>query len=104
MKIVDIYSILSIRESYTRCKLPDEYYLECTTERKLYLCYGNIDKQNSIYSIELLEFGYGRLVTEIKKDIEIIEKWRLSDIQKSIDTLAELGLSSLTNNNPRLCQ
>lgn len=104
MKIVDIYSILSIRESSTRCKLPNEYYLECTTERKLYLCYGDIDKQNSIYSIKLQEFGYDKLITEIKKTVEIIEKWRLSDIQKRIDTLAELGLSSLPNNNPRLCR
>lgn len=35
MKTVDIYSILSLRESHTRCKLPDEYYLECTTEKKI---------------------------------------------------------------------
>lgn len=104
MRIVDIYSILSIRESHTRCKLPYEYYLECTTERKLYLCYGDIDKQYSIYSVELLEFGYDKLVTEIKKTVEIIEKWRLSDIQKRIATLAELGLSSHPNNSPRLCR
>ena len=106
MKIVDIYSILSIRESHTRCKMPDKYYLECNTDKKLYLCYGDINEQNNIYGIELQEFGYKALISEIKNVVTIIEKWRLSDLQKSIDTIAELGLTSLPNKNnkPRLCR
>ena len=44
------------------------------------------------YSVELIGSGYGVLVTEIKKKVELIEEWRLYEIQKSIDTLAECGL------------
>lgn len=104
MKTVDIYSILSLRESHTRCKLPDEYYLECTTEKKLYLCYGDINKNNSRYSIELREQGYSKLISEIKNGVNLIEEWNLEDIQKAIDVIAELGLTSYPNNNPRLCK
>ena len=104
MKIVDIYNILSIRKSHTKCKMPDKYYLKCENDKKLYLCYGDIDRENSIYSIELMEFGYNTLVAEIKDKVNMIEKWKLSDLQKSIDCIAELGLTSYPNNSPRICQ
>lgn len=104
MKIVDIYSILSIRESHTRCNMPNKYYLECTENKKLYLCNGDINKQNSIYSVELMEFGYNALITEIKDKVNMIEKWKLSDLQKAINDIADLGLTSYLNNNPRICK
>lgn len=104
MKTVDIYNILSIRELHTKCKMPDKYYLKCVEDKKLYLCYGDIERENSIYSIELIEFKYKALIAEIKNKVNMIEKWKLLDLQKSIDYITELGLTSYPNNNPRICQ
>ena len=84
--------------------MPDRYYLACTEDKKLYLCYGDINERNSTYGVELNEFGYDALISEIKKTVGTIEKWHLDNLQGAIDCIAELGLTSYPNNSPRLCR
>ena len=50
--------------------MPDRYYLACTEDKKLYLCYGDINERNSTYSVELNEFGYDALISEIRKYLQ----------------------------------
>ena len=62
-----------------------------------------ITAYNSAFE-ELREQGYSKLISEIKNGVNLIEEWNLEDIQKAIDVIAELGLTSYPNNNPRLCK
>lgn len=87
MKRTDIHTIITEKKDGARCHLLSDYYLKCEN-KKLYLCLGRIERQDSLCTLEIHSSEYDDIISEIKEKISLTEEQRLEKMMKTIDKTA----------------